>query len=172
MKREATFTLGEAATAMVVTASEGEPFRFHTKTYGQHGKHAVLPIVETARYSEVDLNSHQRLKFHTNSGELTKQGLKMSIEFIRGADFFHDGGADCFVSHAGAEGSVDAFLKLTKIPVGELVLTFRKYGNTVASSIPLGLSLATSDGRIKRGDRVFMGTVAAGISIVGMLFEY
>ena len=167
------FTLGEAATAMVVSGEENtRRFKFHSKTYGQHGNHAVLPIVETGQYTELNLNSHDRLKFQTETSELTKQGLKCGLEAVREANFFADGPADCFVAHAGAEASIESFLNLSKIPAGELVLTFREYGNTVASSIPLGLSLATSDGRINRGDRVFLATAAAGISIVGAIFEY
>ncbi len=166
------FTLGEAATAMVVGAEETNRFKFHTKTYGQYGKYAVLPIVETDRYEELGLNTHDRLKFQTDSGELTKYGLKCGVESAREAGFFEDGDADCFVAHAGAEASIEAFLKISKIPAGELILTFREFGNTVASSIPLGLSLATSDGRINRGDRVFLATAAAGISTVGAIFEY
>ncbi len=165
-------TLGEAATATVVAASAEKSVRFHGQTWGQYADLAVLPIVDPAPYAEIGLSDLLQLKFHTDTGELTRQGLKAAIKTITEGDFFRDGPADWFVPHAGAEASIDAFLKITKFPVRNLVMTFREYGNTVASSIPLGLSLAIADGRIRRGDRVFIATAAAGISIVAAIFTY
>ncbi|MCC2111990.1 MAG: hypothetical protein KDJ16_08155 [Hyphomicrobiales bacterium] len=165
-------TLGEAATATVVAASAEKSIRFHCQTWGQYADLAVLPIVDPAPYAEIGLSNLLQLKFQADSSELTKQGLKAAIKTITEGDFFRDGPADWFVPHAGAEASVDAFLKITKFPVKNLAMTFREYGNTVTSSIPLGLSLATADGRIKRGDRVFIATAAAGISIVAAIFDY
>lgn len=165
-------TLGEAATATIVTSSHDDQFRFFSKTYGQYSDLAVLPVSELSGHGELGIADYEPLKFYTQTGELTKQGLKAAINTLEEADFFRDGPADCFVPHAGAEASVDTFLKITKIPVNKLVMTYREYGNTVSSSIPLGLSLATKDMRITRGDRVFVATAAAGISTVGALFEY
>ena len=59
-----------------------------------------------------------------------------------------------------------------KISASCVVNTFPKYGNTIAATISLGLSIASKDGLLNRGDQVFVGAVAAGISIVGAQFEY
>jgi 3-oxoacyl-[acyl-carrier-protein] synthase-3 len=67
---------------------------------------------------------------------------------------------------------IDVVLKTGTISARRIVKTFADYGNTVAASIPLGLSIASKDGRLSRGDRVFVATVAAGISVVGAQFEF
>ena len=79
---------------------------------------------------------------------------------------------DAFVPHAGAAPYVDNFMEISGIKANNLIMSFADYGNTVSASIPLGLSLGIADGRIGRGDRVFVSVVAAGISIVAVLFTY
>ena len=64
------------------------------------------------------------------------------------------------------------FVKATKLRSAKLIMSYEDHGNTVSASIPLSLSLAISDGRIKRGDKVFAAVIAAGISAVSLVFDY
>jgi 3-oxoacyl-[acyl-carrier-protein] synthase III len=41
---------------------------------------------------------------------------------------------------------------------------FPRYGNTVSAALPLGMSLAQDEGRLRRGDRVLMIVGGAGLS--------
>jgi 3-oxoacyl-[acyl-carrier-protein] synthase-3 len=50
------------------------------------------------------------------------------------------------------------------IPVDRLVSTIREHGNTSAASIPIALDQAYRDGRIRRGDKVLMHAVGAGVT--------
>jgi 3-oxoacyl-[acyl-carrier-protein] synthase III len=45
------------------------------------------------------------------------------------------------------------------------VSTHRSFGNTVSASVPLGLSVALDDGRLRRGDRVLLIVAGVGISL-------
>jgi 3-oxoacyl-[acyl-carrier-protein] synthase III len=50
------------------------------------------------------------------------------------------------------------------IPVDRLVSTIREHGDTSAASIPIALDQAYRDGRIRRGDKVLMHAVGAGVT--------
>lgn len=167
------FTIGEAATAVIVGGAEpGVEPEIWSGSFGEFGDLAVLPIVESHGYMRHKRQPTGNLRFHTRSGELTLAGLRLGVDLMREVDPLKGRSIDAFVPHAGAAPSVDVFMKAVDINPAKLVMTYRGYGNTVSASIPLGLSLATSDGRISRGDLVFAATIAAGISIVTILFTY
>lgn len=168
-----TYTIGEAATATVVTEGEGAGApEFHAQSYGEYGDLAVLPIHASKGYTPHRRQPDGTLRFFVRTQELTLNGLRLAVKFMKEREVLKGRKVDAFVPHAGAAPSVDTFLKLTKFDPGSLVMSYREYGNTVSASIPLGLSLATDDGRIQRGDLIFVSTVAAGLSIVAALFTY
>ena len=167
------FTIGEAATATVVGRAEpGAETEIWSGSFGEFGDLAVLPIADSHGYMRHQRQPTGNLRFYTYSTELTLVGLRLGVEIMRTADPLKGRSIDAFVPHAGAAPSVDVFMKAVEFNPTNLIMTFRDYGNTVSASIPLGLSLAIGDGRIRRGDRVFAATVAAGISVVTILFTY
>lgn len=173
-QRIGAFTLGEAATATVVEATpdSAADMRFLSRSHGQHGDLAVLPIVDSRHYMAHERQPGERLKFATHSDELTSAGYRAAVAFYKETDPLGGAPVDAFIPHAGAAPSVDAFVRTTKLPHRDLVMTFADFGNTISCSIPLGLSIATADGTIQRGDRVFGMTVAAGITVASVVFTY
>lgn len=167
------FTIGEAATATVVgVAPNGEPLEFHSYTYGEFGDLAMLPLVTSKNYMRSERQISGPLRFYTQSQELTYNGFRLGAKLMRQVDPLKGMPVDAFVPHAGAAPYVDNFMEISGIKANNLIMSFADYGNTVSASIPLGLSLGIADGRIGRGDRVFVSVVAAGISIVAVLFTY
>ncbi len=167
------YTIGEAATATVVAKDEsgGRP-EFYAASYGEYGDLAMLPLRESKGYTAHKRQPEGTMRFFVRTQELTFNGLRLAVKFMKEGDFIKGRRIDAFVPHAGAAPSIDSFLKMTGFDPKTLVMSYRDHGNTVSASIPLGLSLATSDGRIQRGDTVFVSTVAAGLSIVAALFTY
>ena len=51
-------------------------------------------------------------------------------------------------------------------------LNLDKYGNTSAASIPLALSEAWRQGKIRKGDRVLMVAFGGGLSWGGVILEW
>ena len=45
-----------------------------------------------------------------------------------------------------------------------VIVTVNNHGNTSAASIPLAMSVALSDNRIKPGDIVVMGAIGGGLA--------
>lgn len=167
------FTVGEAATATVVgEAPDGAGFEFQSRTYGEYGDLAMLPLVESHAYTGHERQPRGPLRFYTRSGELTFNGFRIGLDLMKKLDPLRGRNVDAFVPHAGAAPSVDMFIKATGLKARKLVMSYRDHGNTVSASIPLGLSLAIADGRIRRGDTVFAPVIAAGISAVSTVFDY
>jgi 3-oxoacyl-[acyl-carrier-protein] synthase-3 len=71
---------------------------------------------------------------------------------------------DWFVPHQANLRIIDGSAKKLKISPNKVVVTVDKHGNTSAASIPLALSTAVNDGRIKKGDLVLLEAMGGGFT--------
>jgi len=71
---------------------------------------------------------------------------------------------DWFVPHQANKRIIDASAHKLHIAPPKVVLTVDLHGNTSAASIPLALSVAVRDGRIKRGDLVLLEAMGGGFT--------
>ncbi|WP_294537942.1 beta-ketoacyl-ACP synthase III [uncultured Rhodoblastus sp.] len=71
---------------------------------------------------------------------------------------------DWFVPHQANRRIIDASAQKLGIAPGKVVTTVQFHGNTSAASIPLALSVACADGRIKRGDLVMIEAIGGGFT--------
>ncbi|MGE3645671.1 MAG: beta-ketoacyl-ACP synthase III [Beijerinckiaceae bacterium] len=71
---------------------------------------------------------------------------------------------DWFVPHQANERIIDASADKMGLAREKVVKTVHMHGNTSAASIPLALSQAVSDGRIKRGDIVMIEAMGGGFT--------
>ena len=71
---------------------------------------------------------------------------------------------DWFVPHQANKRIIDASAKKLGIAPEKVVLTVSEHGNTSAASIPLALSRAVGDGRIKEGDTVLLEALGGGFT--------
>jgi len=69
-----------------------------------------------------------------------------------------------FVPHQANKRIIDASAHKLHIAPQKVVLTVDKHGNTSAASIPLALSVAAKDGRIKKGDLVLLEAMGGGFT--------
>ncbi|MCK1391077.1 beta-ketoacyl-ACP synthase III [Bradyrhizobium sp. 1] len=69
-----------------------------------------------------------------------------------------------FVPHQANKRIIDASAHKLHIAPEKVVLTVDRHGNTSAASIPLALSVARRDGRIKRGDMVLLEAMGGGFT--------
>jgi len=71
---------------------------------------------------------------------------------------------DWFVPHQANKRIIDASAHKLHIAPEKVVLTVDRHGNTSAASIPLALSVARKDGRIKRGDLILLEAMGGGFT--------
>jgi 3-oxoacyl-[acyl-carrier-protein] synthase III len=71
---------------------------------------------------------------------------------------------DWFVPHQANVRIIDASAEKLGIPSEKVVRTVADHGNTSAASIPLALSVAVADGRVRKGDLVLLEAMGGGFT--------
>ena len=99
--------------------------------------------------------------------EVFKHAVGMITDVV--VDAFKATGAsaeeiDWFVPHQANKRIIDASAHKLHIAPQKVVLTVDLHGNTSAASIPLALSVAVADGRIKKGDLVLLEAMGGGFT--------
>jgi 3-oxoacyl-[acyl-carrier-protein] synthase-3 len=79
---------------------------------------------------------------------------------------------DWLVPHQANRRIIDGSAKKLGIPLEKVVVTVDLHGNTSAASIPLALSVAASDGRIKKGDLVMLEAMGGGFTWGALLVRW
>ena len=79
---------------------------------------------------------------------------------------------DWFVPHQANQRIIDDTAKKLGIPPQKVITTVAKHGNTSAASIPLALTAAVGDGRIKRGDLVMLEAMGGGFTWASALVRW
>ncbi|RWN28217.1 MAG: ketoacyl-ACP synthase III [Mesorhizobium sp.] len=79
---------------------------------------------------------------------------------------------DWFVPHQANKRIIDASAKKLGIAEQKVVVTVDLHGNTSAASVPLALSAAVADGRIKKGDLVLLEAMGGGFTWGAVLVRW
>ncbi len=79
---------------------------------------------------------------------------------------------DWFVPHQANKRIIDASAKKLGIADEKVVITVDRHGNTSAASVPLALSVAVADGRIKKGDLVLLEAMGGGFTWGAVLLRW
>jgi 3-oxoacyl-[acyl-carrier-protein] synthase-3 len=157
---------GDGAGALVLEARQqadgaGGPgvLTTHLRSDGRH---------KSKLYVDGGPSSTQTVGFLKMEGrEVFKHAVGMITDVI--VDAFEATGAtaedvDWFVPHQANKRIIDASAHKLHIAPQKVVLTVDQHGNTSAASIPLALSVAVADGRIKKGDLVLLEAMGGGFT--------
>ena len=79
---------------------------------------------------------------------------------------------DLFVPHQASSRIILAASEKLGLPREKVVINIDRFGNTTAGTIPLALSEAVDEGRLKRGDLVLLASVGAGFTVGGVLVRW
>jgi 3-oxoacyl-[acyl-carrier-protein] synthase-3 len=82
------------------------------------------------------------------------------------------GDIDWFVPHQANKRIIDSSAQKLGIDPAKVVCTVADHGNTSAASIPLALSVALKDGRIKAGDLVMLEAMGGGFTWGSVLLRW
>jgi 3-oxoacyl-[acyl-carrier-protein] synthase-3 len=77
-----------------------------------------------------------------------------------------------FVPHQANKRIIDGSAHKLGIAPEKVVITVNRHGNTSAASIPLALSVARADGRIKAGDLVLLEAMGGGFTWGSVLLRW
>jgi acyl-CoA:acyl-CoA alkyltransferase len=162
-------TLGDAGAACIVARSgdngQGAAHEFYPATSISEGEHWALSTIMAG--GTLMVRDVSRAFFECYSGDLSTLALSRLPNLIRSSC---DGmgwrieDVDVVVPHQVSVSIVRKISELVGIPFERCVLTISRFGNTAAASIPLALSSAREEGRLKKGDKILLVGGAAGFS--------
>jgi 3-oxoacyl-[acyl-carrier-protein] synthase-3 len=99
--------------------------------------------------------------------EVFKHAVAMISDVVEGAfkaTGYSAADIDWFVPHQANKRIIDGSAHKLGIAPHKIVTTVDRHGNTSAASIPLALSVAVKDGRIKAGDLVLLEAMGGGFT--------
>ncbi|WP_117194108.1 beta-ketoacyl-ACP synthase III [Rhizobium terrae] len=165
---------GDGAGALVLEATEGEGsvadrgvLTAHLRSDGTHKDKLYVD----GGPSTTGTVGHLRME----GREVFKHAVGMITDVIEAA--FNATGTtaddlDWLVPHQANRRIIDGSAKKLGIPPEKVVVTVDLHGNTSAASIPLALSVAAADGRIKKGDLVMLEAMGGGFTWGALLLRW
>ncbi len=168
------FTIGEAATATLLTAdgSDDDSF-FSFKTWGEKHGLCKIPLPNADDFSPA--NSSDGLKpmsFFTMPGELLSFTVRKLVNHFRESQAIANKVHEIVIGHAVSVGCTARVVKLLNLDPKSVFETHSRFGNTVAASLPLALAVAEAEGKLVRGMRVLLLMGSAGVSTAVGSFTY
>lgn len=77
-----------------------------------------------------------------------------------------------FIPHQANLRIIETTAKLLDFPLEKVICNVEKYANTSSASIPIALTEAIADGRIKRGDTLLFAAFGAGLTSGATLLKF
>lgn len=165
---------GDGAGALILEAGEGEGTNSDrgvlTSQLRSDGVHKEKLYVDGGP-STTGTVGHLRME----GREVFKHAVGMITDVIEaafGATGTTADDVDWLVPHQANRRIIDASAKKLGIPLEKVVVTVDLHGNTSAASIPLALSVAAADGRIKKGDLVMLEAMGGGFTWGAVLLRW
>ena len=158
-----TYTIGEAASATILTRS-GNEWTFDFKSVPALCDLCTIPLEGYRDYvngsKKFGLNGIN--KFVSFGGQLFSNADKYLTDLLRQCVKDVDEPV-LYIPHAASskayESSARGFIDLDKM----FTRVFPEYGNLVSASVPAGIHLALEEGRLKRGDKIVLCPASAGM---------
>lgn len=168
------FTIGEAATATLLSAEESPQFPTHLsfKTWGEKHSLCKIPLPNAGDFSTNGSNGLKPMSFFTSPGELLSFTMRKLVTHFKETAAIASQKYDLVVGHAVSESATSAVVKLLRIDPSRVFETHGRFGNTVSASLPLALSVAEAEGRLQRGMRVLLLMGSAGVTTALGSFTY
>ena len=165
---------GDGAGAIVLEAAEGEGTTADrgiiTSSLRSDGSHRDKLFVDGGP-STTGTVGHLRME----GREVFKHAVGMITDVVEatlGTAGITAGDLDWFVPHQANLRIIDASAKKLGIDSAKVVATVSQHGNTSAASVPLALSTAVDDGRIKQGDLVLLEAMGGGFTWGAVLIRW
>ena len=154
---------GDGAGAVVLRAGDSGSGRgvLSTHLHGD-GSHGDLLYVDGA-LGRREASGHLRM----NGREVFRHAvakLSASVDEALAANGFGHEDVDWLVPHQANKRIIDAMGRKLGLPPERVIVTVDRHANTSAASIPLALTEAVRDGRIRRGDLVLMEALGGGMT--------
>lgn len=169
-------TIGEAATATIVTASEApDSFEADFRTWGEARDLCFVPLPNVAGYFGKDIEpalAAKPLQFVSFGLRLMEFGTTKLIEHYRSKPQFEKFDPDLVLGHSASDGMARYITEEVGIDQEKVMLFHHLFANTVSASVPLAMSHAWKGGRLADGDRLVLMVASAGVTTALAKFTF
>ena len=169
---------GDGAGAVVVEASDDDNIGiidFENYVDGSGGDALCMPAggsLRPASHETVD----QRLHFVKQEGQTVFKFAVRNMEEvcrrILERNRIDPSEIDLFAAHQANRRIIQLTAQKLGMPLEKVLINIDQYGNTTGGTIPLVLSDALEQGRLKRGDLVLLASVGAGFTVGAVLLRW
>ena len=167
---------GDGAGAVVVQACEEQTgvLSFELGSDGSGAEHLMmqLGVAHPATHEAVD----KKYQFiHMNGREVfkfaTRTLARSAAETIgRSGLSIHD--IDLMIPHQANARIIELAARQMGLPMEKVFVNIDKYGNTSAASIPIALTEAIEEGRVKEGDKLVLVGFGAGLTWASAVVQF
>lgn len=160
-------TVGEAATATIVTASgEHDQFEADFRTWGEKWGLCFLPLPNVVGYfgRHPAVDGVQPMQFVSYGLRLMEFATRKLIEHYRDRPQFEEFKPDFVFGHSASDGMSRYVLDECGIDQRLFHFGHQQYANTVSASVPVAMSEALSRGTLNAGDRVLLLLASSGVT--------
>lgn len=167
----ASYSLGDAGAAVLIGLGEGSRIIYQKFTsMGTYWNLSTVAGGGSMAYRDLD-----KYYFESDSRTLNDVFNKQMPEFV--LQSFQEANwkledIDCVIAHQVSNSTIPQVAEIFNLPLEKCVNTFGLYGNTAAATIPLAIDYALNEGRLKKGDKLLVLGMAAGISLSVQLIEW
>jgi 3-oxoacyl-[acyl-carrier-protein] synthase III len=168
---------GDGAGAVVVSPADDDDgiIDFAHEIDGSGGLALCMPAggsLRPATHETVD----QRLHFVKQDGQsVFKFAVRKTEEIctrILARNNVSADEIDLFVSHQANRRIITAAAERLRLRPEKVIINIECYGNTTGATIPLALTDAIAQGRLKKGDLVLLASVGAGFTVGAVLLRW
>jgi 3-oxoacyl-[acyl-carrier-protein] synthase III len=169
-------TVGEAATATIVTGSKHTPDFFETdfRTYGDRWRLCYVPLANADDYFGPDQAGEgvRPMQFVSHGMRLMEFATRRLVEHYRDRPQFAAFDADVVFAHSASDGMTRYVGEQCGIDPSRFLLGHHETANTVSASVPLAMSRALAAGQLQAGDRVLLLMASSGVTTALTKFVY
>jgi 3-oxoacyl-[acyl-carrier-protein] synthase III len=163
---------GDGAAAVVVQRTD-EPSGVLSHVMGSDGsgaEHIIHPSGGTAVPPSHETIDSREVYLRMNGREVFRFAVPVIgqtlQQIVTGAGLTFDD-IDLLIPHQANARIIESAAKLTAFPADRIFVNVQNYGNTSAASVPIALTEAFEQGRVKAGDTVAMIAFGAGLTWAG-----
>ncbi|MBD1395972.1 ketoacyl-ACP synthase III [Pontibacter sp. JH31] len=178
--RNVSVIFGDGAGAVVLTPSESKDKGILSTHLHADGEFAEELAVIDPGSTKKDRLTHEMIEEGTvypymNGNQVFKHAVTRFPEVIEEAlekNGYKPSDIDMLIPHQANLRITSYIQQKMGLPADKVMSNIQKYGNTTAASVPIALSEAVQEGRIKEGDLVCMAAFGSGFTWASALIRW
>lgn len=173
---ESAALLGDAAAAIVLEPSiDSKVISYKMQTWSEGAEFTQVKGGGTYRHPDNPKTIDKDHYFTMSGPNVYKMARKKVYSMIQKTlkeNNLMINDIDFVIPHQASNTAIKAYSKFGGFDESKVMNIISEYGNCVSASIPLALSMAINQNRIKRGDIVMMIGTGAGLSVASTLIKF